>query len=68
MGSICRVWRLQFQTVSTPRHTAETSAMKWQANGELAGVDLQALLSRLNKVESEERARELEWLSRHEAV
>ncbi len=42
--------------------------MKWQANGELAGVDLQALLSRLNKVESEERARELEWLSRHEAV
>ena len=42
--------------------------MKWQANGELAGVDLQALLSRLNKVESEERARELEWPSRHEAV
>ena len=42
--------------------------MKWQANGELAGVDLQALLSRLNKVESKERARELEWLSRHEAV
>ncbi len=54
--------------MSTPRHTAETSAMKWQANGELAGVDLQALLSRLNKVESEERARELEWLSRHEVV
>ncbi|MEN9766628.1 MAG: hypothetical protein RLZZ32_588 [Cyanobacteriota bacterium] len=40
--------------------------MKWQANGELAGGDLQALLGRLNQVESEERARELEWLGRHE--
>ncbi len=42
--------------------------MKWHANGELAGVDLQALLSRLNKVESEECARELEWLSRRDEV
>jgi len=54
--------------VSSPRHNAETSAMKWQANGELTGVDLQSLLSRLNKVETKERARELEWLSRHDAV
>lgn len=38
--------------------------MKWQANGELAGSDLHALLSQLNQVESEERARELEWLGR----
>ena len=40
--------------------------MKWQANGELAGGDLQALLDRLNQVESAERARELEWLGRHD--
>lgn len=36
--------------------------MKWQANGELAGSDLHALLCRLRQVESEERARELQWL------
>ena len=54
--------------MSSPRHNAETCVMKWQANGELTGVDLQSLLSRLNKVETEERARELEWLSRHDAV
>ena len=62
------VGELLFLSVSSPRHNAETSAMKWQANGELTGVDLQSLLSRLNKVETEERARELEWLSRHDAV
>lgn len=42
--------------------------MKWQANGELTGVDLQSLLSRLSKVETEECVRELEWLNRHDAV
>ncbi|MFZ9166801.1 hypothetical protein [Vulcanococcus sp.] len=52
--------------MSAPRHKPATAAMKWQANGELAGGDLQALLGRLNQVESEERARELEWLGRHE--
>jgi len=39
--------------------------MKWLANGELAGSDLQALLCQLNRVESEERVRELAWLGRH---
>lgn len=34
--------------------------MKWQANGELAGSDLHALLTRLHQVETEERARELQ--------
>jgi hypothetical protein len=34
--------------------------MKWQANGELAGSDLHALLSRLHQVETEERALELQ--------
>jgi hypothetical protein len=38
--------------------------MHWLENGELAGGDLQALLGRLNQVESEECARELEWLGR----
>ena len=38
--------------------------MQWLENGELAGSDLRALLGRLNQVESEERARELEWLGR----
>ena len=38
--------------------------MKWQANGELAGSDLHALLCQLNRVESEERVRELAWLGR----
>ena len=38
--------------------------MKWQANGELAGSDLYALLCQLNRVESEERVRELAWLGR----
>jgi hypothetical protein len=38
--------------------------MKWQANGELAGSDLHALLTHLKQVESEERARELQWLGR----
>jgi hypothetical protein len=39
--------------------------MKWQANGELAGADLHALLCQLTRVESEERVRELQWLGRH---
>ena len=39
--------------------------MKWQANGELAGSALHALLSHLKQVESEDRVRELQWLSRH---
>ena len=34
--------------------------MKWQANGELAGSDLHALLSGLHQVETEERSRELQ--------
>ena len=34
--------------------------MKWQANGELAGSDLNALLSRLHQVETKERAQELQ--------
>jgi len=34
--------------------------MKWQANGELAGSDLHALLSRLHVVETKERAMELQ--------
>jgi hypothetical protein len=34
--------------------------MQWQANGELAGSDLHALLSRLHQVETEERAQELQ--------
>lgn len=38
--------------------------MKWQANGELAGSDLHALLCHLNQVESSERVRELQWLGR----
>jgi hypothetical protein len=38
--------------------------MKWQANGELAGSDLHALLLQLNSVESAERAEELQWLGR----
>ncbi|MFM7653064.1 MAG: hypothetical protein ACKO5M_09120 [Vulcanococcus sp.] len=38
--------------------------MKWQANGELAGSDLYALLCQLSRVESEERVRELAWLGR----
>ena len=41
--------------------------MKWLDNGELAGSDLQALLCRLNQVESEERVRELAWLGRRTA-
>lgn len=41
------------------RHT-ETRALQWQANGELAGSDLHALLTRLDQVETEERARELQ--------
>ena len=41
------------------RHS-ETRAMKWQANGELAGSDLHALLRRLHQVETEERSRELQ--------
>ena len=36
--------------------------MKWKPNGELAGSDLHALLTQLRRVESEERARELQWL------
>ena len=39
--------------------------MKWQANGELAGSDLHALLCQLTRVENEERVRELQWLGRH---
>ena len=38
----------------------ETRALQWQANGELAGCDLHALLSRLHQVETEERSRELQ--------
>ncbi|WP_255116558.1 MULTISPECIES: hypothetical protein [unclassified Synechococcus] len=41
--------------------------MKWQANGELAGSDLDALVSHLHAVESEERGRELLWLGRKRA-
>ena len=41
------------------RHS-ETRAMIWRANGELAGSDLHALLSRLHQVETEERSRELQ--------
>jgi hypothetical protein len=43
----------------------EPRSMKWQANGELAGADLHALLCQLTRVESEERVRELQWLGRH---
>jgi hypothetical protein len=39
--------------------------MKWQANGELAGSDLHALVSHLHALEREDRARELLWLGRH---
>ena len=47
------------------RHS-ETSAMKWQSNGELAGSDLHLLLSRLHKAETDDRASELaRWLERH---
>ena len=46
--------------VSAPFRHSETHAMKWQANGELAGSDLHALLTRLHLVETEERARELQ--------
>ena len=42
--------------------------MKWQANGELAASDLQALLGRLHQVESEERARELQQCLGRRAV
>ena len=38
--------------------------MKWQANGELAGSDLHALVSHLHDLEREDRARELLWLGR----
>jgi len=38
--------------------------MKWQANGELAGSDLHALVSHLRHLEREDRARELLWLGR----
>ena len=50
--------------VSVSVRRPEPRAMKWQANGELAGSDLHALLTHLNQVESEERARELQWLGR----
>ena len=40
--------------------------MQWQANGELSGADLQALLMALRQVESEERGLELQWLGRHQ--
>ena len=44
----------------------EPRAMQWQANGELSGADLQALLMALRQVESEERGLELQWLGRHQ--
>jgi hypothetical protein len=46
--------------VSASFRHSETRAMKWQDNGELAGSDLHALLSRLHQVETEERAQELQ--------
>ncbi|GDX72202.1 hypothetical protein LBMAG39_06350 [Cyanobium sp.] len=53
-----------FACVSASLPRPEPRAMQWLDNGELAGSDLQALLGRLNQVESEERVRELEWLGR----
>ena len=49
-----------FFCVSASLRHSETRAMKWQANGELAGSDLHALLSRLDVVETKERAMELQ--------
>lgn len=66
-GLICRVKHTAFSAfVSASSRRPEPSAMKWQANGELAGSDLVALLARLNQSESEERALELQqWLGRN---
>jgi hypothetical protein len=58
--SMFRLVPLHSAYVSALGRHSETRAMKWQANGELAGSDLHALLSRLHQVETEERSRELQ--------